>query len=129
MRALTMLKKIERSIPKDPTLPFMVRDVYLAKSNNGEHNVVLKPMDVCRVYGECSRADVTVFGLLLRWLTLQGYLVEVRPRKYRPTEKFIKWVKVCTWPNLKCSSCKIDPCIAIKFFEVIEIRKGVRNDR
>ena len=130
MAALTVVheKRIVRGLPKNLEIIFLARDVYLAKSSNGEHNVSLRPIDICRIFGKCDRASVTVFGLLLRWLALQGFLIEIRSRKYKPTHKFLEWIATCKWPHCESngSLCGlIDVCPVHRLQQIIE-RKEVK---
>lgn len=124
--SIATLREVERSIPRDPQVIFLVRDVYLAKSCNGEHNVSLRPFDICRLHGRCTRSDTTTFGLLLRWLFLKGYLVEVRAKKYIPTNKFLEWIRVCKYPHCESESTT---CGFIEVCPFYELRKIIEKRR
>ena len=124
------LGKIERDLPNTLDSLLLVRDLFLAKSNNGKYNVTLRARDACRIYGLCQRSVIMRVAKTMKWLAAKGYLEEVRPGKYRPNRNFIEWSLLCHYPfcgGISSICGLIGVCPVHEYLRAIERKKKRRE--
>lgn len=128
IRFINTSDPLEHFLPSDSVrVLLLIRDAWLAMTNNGINRTVVKAKDPCNLFGEyCSQSAKTRVGIILRWLSTNGYLIEIRSKKYLPTPLFIQWALTCQYPKCETegSVCGlIEVCPVHRLKQVIEKRK------